>query len=150
MRMDEPLLRLDDFLPYRLSVASNLVSEVIARAYRSLFDLSVAQWRVIAAAAERHGLTQQQIAQRTRMDKLTVSRATTGLVRRGLLMREPNHNDRRCHHLVLTPTGEALYADVVPKALELERRLFEGLDRQELADFRQVLFKIETIAASLD
>ena len=35
-------LRLDDFLPFRLSVASNAVSGVIARAYQRRFGLKVA------------------------------------------------------------------------------------------------------------
>ena len=42
-------LRLDSYLPYRLSVASNAVSGLIARAYEDRFGLTVSQWRLICA-----------------------------------------------------------------------------------------------------
>ena len=44
-------LRLDAYLPYRLSVASNAVSGLIARAYEDRFGLTVPQWRVICVLA---------------------------------------------------------------------------------------------------
>src|SRR5580692_8994592 len=40
--------RLEDFLPYRLSVASSSVSRLFARHYSAAFDLSIPEWRVIA------------------------------------------------------------------------------------------------------
>ena len=77
-------LRLDDFLPYQLSVTSNAVSSVIARTYESLFGLKIPEWRLIAVLAEEEGLTQQALVQRTEMDKMTVSRAAQGLAERGM------------------------------------------------------------------
>ena len=44
-------LKLDSYLPYRLSVASNAVSGLIARAYEDRFGLTVPQWRVICVLA---------------------------------------------------------------------------------------------------
>ncbi|MEO0608095.1 MAG: helix-turn-helix domain-containing protein, partial [Pseudomonadota bacterium] len=73
--MSEPAaLSLDGFLPYRLSVLSNAVSRKIADIYEREFDLSVWQWRIIAVVGEREGLTSTEVAQRTLMDKPTVSR----------------------------------------------------------------------------
>ena len=45
-------LRLQDYLPYRLSVAANAVSRLIARAYESQFGLRNAQWRLLAVLAD--------------------------------------------------------------------------------------------------
>src|SRR6478735_8865586 len=95
-------LVLDDFIPYRLSVTSNLVSDTIARTYESLYGLSIPQWRLITVLAENPGVTQQAIGLRTRMDKVTVSRAAIALVERGLLGRSANVDDRRSHLLELT------------------------------------------------
>src|SRR5579859_2632253 len=83
-------LRLDSYLPYRLSVASNAVSRLIARAYEDHFGLTIPQWRLIAVLAEDGPLTQQAIGVRTVMDKVTVSRATQGLVKRKLVQRAPH------------------------------------------------------------
>ncbi|MCA1778441.1 MAG: MarR family transcriptional regulator, partial [Xanthomonadaceae bacterium] len=42
------MLELENFLPYRLSVLSNRVSQGIAATYEQRFGLSVTEWRVIA------------------------------------------------------------------------------------------------------
>ena len=67
-RTREGELILDAYLPYRLSVASNAVSGLIARAYQDRFGLSVPQWRLICVLAEDGGLTQNQLVARTVMD----------------------------------------------------------------------------------
>ncbi len=146
--MRDSLLKLDEFIPYRLSIASNLVSDMIANAYRALFDLTIPEWRIIAVVAEHDGITQQMIGTRTRMDKVMVSRAAIGLTARGLLGRIPNDADGRSHRLQLTPDGRALYEQVAPKALELERRLFASFDAAELATLIAMLRRVEAVVLS--
>lgn len=148
--MAERSLVLDEFIPYRLSVTSNLVSDTIARTYRSLFGLSIPEWRLIAVIAETGGLSQGALATRTRMDKVTVSRAAIALVERGLLGREGTPGDRRSHMLKLTAAGEELYRAVAPKALDLERRIFESFSRQELDGFVEMLRRIDEVTLALD
>ncbi|MEG3174944.1 MarR family winged helix-turn-helix transcriptional regulator [Sphingomonas sp. RB3P16] len=143
-------LKLDEFLPYRLSIASNRVSAAIASAYRTLFGLRIPEWRLVAVIAEGPGLTQQALGVATRMDKVTVSRAAATLVERGLVERCPNPGDQRSHLLVLTAAGRALYDDVAPKALELEGRVFAGFSLEEIATFRAMLDRIEASAAPFD
>ncbi|MEN2785209.1 MarR family winged helix-turn-helix transcriptional regulator [Sphingomonas qilianensis] len=143
-------LKLDDFLPYRLSIASNRVSSAIATAYQALFGLRIPEWRLVAVIAEGQGMTQQALGAATRMDKVTVSRAAIALVERGLIARRPNPDDQRSHLLSLTPAGQDLYESVAPKALELEARIFAGFGAKELAAFRAVLDRLEASAAALD
>lgn len=140
--MTAKTLRLDSFLPYRLSYTSNLVSDVIARSYEALFGLKIPEWRLIAVIAEGNGITQQEIGQRTRMDKVTVSRAAIALGERGLIARAPNPDDGRSHLLTLSAAGRELYDQVVPKALELEADIFGTLDAEELATFSALLGQI--------
>ena len=142
------ILRLDDFVPYRLSYTSNLVSEAIARTYESLFGLSIPEWRLIAVIAEHEGLTQAAICTRTGMDKVTVSRAAIALSTRSLIARARSTTDRRSHDLALTGEGRALYAQVAPKALELEKRIFGGLGAEELRAFVATLRRIDGIVGS--
>src|SRR3954452_19260478 len=98
----EAVLRLDSYLPYRLSVASNAVSRLIARAYEDRFGLTIPQWRLIAVLVEEGPLTQQAIGARTVMDKVTVSRATRGLAKRKLVQRARHDADGRSHHVMLS------------------------------------------------
>lgn len=143
-------LKLDDFLPYRLSIASNRVSGAIATAYQALFGLRIPEWRLIAVIAEGGEMTQQAICRVTRMDKVTVSRAAIALVDRGLARRSPNAGDQRSHHLSLTRAGRTLYDDVAPKALAIEQQIFAGFDRDELTRLREMLDRLEAAAATLD
>ncbi len=143
-------LKLDKFLPYRLSIASNRVSAAVASIYQALFGLKIPEWRLIAVIAEGEGATQQALGVATRMDKVTVSRAAATLVERGLVERRPNPGDQRSHLLVLTATGRALYEDVAPKALELEAQVFAGFSAKEIATFAAMLERIEASAAPFD
>ena len=145
-----PSLKLDQFLPYRLSIASNRVSSAIATAYQALFGLRIPEWRLIAVIAESDGLTQQALGAATRMDKVTVSRAAIALVDRGLVQRRPNPDDQRSHLLSLTMAGQTLYESVAPKALELEAQIFAGFSAAEIATFRAMLERLEASAAPLD
>ena len=138
-------LRLDDFVPYRLSYTSNLVSEAIARTYESLFGLTIPEWRLVAVIAEHDGITQAAICIRTGMDKVTVSRAAIALAARGLVSRVPSPTDRRSHDLALSSEGRALYTQVAPKALELEKQIFGGLGADELRAFVATLRRIDGI-----
>ena len=142
-------LKLDDFLPYRLSIASNRVSGAIATAYHALFGLRIPEWRLVAVLAEGGEMTQLSIGRVTRMDKVTVSRAAQALVERGLVSRQPNAGDKRSHLLSLTATGRALYDQVAPKAIELEAAVFEQLDPNERKALSAMLDRIEEAAAAV-
>ena len=142
-------LLLDRFLPYRLSITSNLVSDSIARAYEALFGLTIPEWRLIAVIAETGGITQQAIGAKTLMDKVTVSRAAIALVDRGLLARQANPEDRRSHLLELTDAGRDLYAVVAPKALDLESRIFAAFDPAEVTQFMAMLRRIEAVTIAI-
>lgn len=143
-------LKLNDFLPYRMSIASNAVSDAVATAYRNLFGLRIPEWRLVAVLAEGGAMSQQALCGRTRMDKVTVSRAAIGLVERGLIARAVNPTDQRSHLVALTTEGWQLYEQVAPKALELERRLFESFSEDEKALLSAMLARIEAAATAFD
>lgn len=143
-------LKLNQFLPYRLSIASNRVSAAVATAYEALFGLSIPQWRLIAVIAQGASVTQQALGAATQMDKVTVSRAATALVERGLVKRAPHPGDQRSHLLSLSTAGQALYDAVAPKALALEAQIFGGFSSAEVAQFSAMLARIEAAAAAIE
>ncbi|HWA62575.1 MAG TPA: MarR family winged helix-turn-helix transcriptional regulator [Caulobacteraceae bacterium] len=142
-------LRLDDYLPYRLSVASNAVSRLIARAYEDRFALTVPQWRLMAVLAEDGALTPGAIVARTAMDKVTVSRAAQGLQRRRLVARDAHEADGRSHRLSLTREGERLHAEIAPLALAYEAAVLTDLAPREVAAMKSLLKRLEAAATKL-
>ncbi|WP_374470327.1 MarR family winged helix-turn-helix transcriptional regulator [Phenylobacterium sp.] len=142
-------LRLDAYLPYRLSVASNAVSGLIARAYQDRFGLTIPQWRLVCVLAEDGSLTQGQIVARTVMDKVTVSRAAQGLVKRRLVGRTEHAADGRSHVLTLTPEGARLHAEIAPLALAYEAALIAGLSPEDVALLKRLLARLQAAAGQL-
>jgi DNA-binding MarR family transcriptional regulator len=142
-------LRLDDYLPYRLSVAANMVSRLIARAYEDRFGLTVPQWRLLAVLGQEGPLTPQLLCGRTVMDKVTVMRAAQGLLKRRLVKRLPNERDGRSHRLVMLPAGERLYAEVAPVALQYEADLLHPFDRSEIQRLHRWLRQLQNTASRL-
>ncbi|MBV8193182.1 MAG: MarR family transcriptional regulator [Alphaproteobacteria bacterium] len=128
-------LELENFLPYRLSVLAQLVSQSLHDLYAGPFDLSVTQWRVMAALGRFAPLTASDVAQRTVMDKVAVSRAVAALMQRGLVERATDRQDRRRATLRLSARGRALHGRIVPLALEYEARLCQALSAEERRSF---------------
>jgi DNA-binding MarR family transcriptional regulator len=128
-------LELENFLPYRLSVLAQLVSESLHDLYAEPFGLTVTQWRVMAALGRFAPLTASEVGQRIVMDKVAVSRAVAGLMERGLIERATDRTDRRRASLRLSVRGRAMHARIVPLALGYQERLYKALDADERRRF---------------
>ncbi|GMU42552.1 MAG: winged helix-turn-helix transcriptional regulator [Xanthomonadales bacterium] len=144
-----PTLDLERFLPYRLSVLSNTVSEALATLYGERFNLNVTQWRVLAVLGRFPDLSAVEVAERTRMDKVAVSRAVAELVDSGRLDRQMDRLDRRRSVLNLTLAGRRAYEEIVPLALACERRLLSALSPKERVALEGILDKLTTAGVGL-
>jgi DNA-binding MarR family transcriptional regulator len=143
-------LQLDAFLPYRLSVLSNRISQAIARIYAERFDLSITEWRLMAVLGRYPGLTAGELVERTAMDKVAVSRAVAGLLASGRVDRGSDERDRRRVPLQLSAAGHEVYAQVAPLALEYERSLLAGLDADELRQLDRLVARLTEASAQAE
>jgi DNA-binding MarR family transcriptional regulator len=128
-------LELEKFLPYRLSVLAQRVSESLHDLYGEPFGLTVTQWRVMAALGRFGALTASDVGQRTVMDKVAISRAVAGLMKRRLIERAADRADRRRATLRLSARGRTMHGKIVPLALAYEARLYETLSLEERRTF---------------
>lgn len=144
------MLDLERFLPYRLSVLSNRISAHIARIYETRFGLAIPEWRVIAVLAKRPGLSATEVAQRTAMDKVAVSRAVSSLLDAGRIERDTDADDRRKSVLRLTDAGRAVYEAVAPQALAYEQKLLESLRADERQALDRLLARMEQLTAEAE
>lgn len=147
-------LDLAAFVPYQLSIASNAVSDRIARQYQARFGLKIPEWRLMAVLGQsapdgmRTALTQRDLVAATIMDKVMVSRATAALVERGLIGRAPSESDGRSHLLALTDPGRSLYAEIAPVALAMEGEILKGLSAKERVLLSDLLARLRKSADS--
>jgi len=144
---DMPDFRLDDFLPYLLSVAANAVSDAVSATYQASHNIRTPEWRLIAVLAEDGALTPLAIGQRTAMDKVTVSRAAVALLERGFVRRTPNPLDLRSHLLSLTAQGQDVYRQVTPQALAVQARIFEDFSPTERDTLAKLLARAHKAAS---
>ena len=139
-RPDE--FRLEEFLPYRLAVASEIVSRLIFRQYFGRLGLGIPEWRLIAAVGQYGVLSPTTAGERTSMDKVKVSRAAATLVARGVLRQSPDPNDGRGRLLRLTRKGASMYASFAPLSQEIESLLAQSITRTEWNALQKALTKL--------
>lgn len=142
-------LELEKFLPYRLSVLAQLVSGSLHDLYAQPFGLSVTQWRVMAALGRFAPLTASDVGQRIVVDKVAVSRAVSGLMKRGLVERATDPSDRRRASLKLSAHGRAMHARIVPLARGYEKRLCKALSPDERRTFNALSDRLFAHALTL-
>jgi DNA-binding MarR family transcriptional regulator len=136
--------RLEDFMPYRLSVAANHVSRLFARRYSEAYGLTIPEWRVLAIIGRIGSLSPTAVGEATAMDKVKVSRAAASLVARGMLKQTQDPEDGRGKLLRLTRKGAAVHEGMVPLAHELEGQLAAGMSRAEWGSLLRALEKLRT------
>ncbi len=135
-------LILEEFLPYRLAILSHTVSTSIARAYDQRFGLTIPEWRVIAILGRFPGLSAVEVAERTMMDKVAVSRAVTKLIKNGRIDREFADADRRRSILNLSEEGRKVHDEIAPLALGIEDDLLHGLSEEQIRTLNEVIERL--------
>lgn len=134
---------LENWIGYRFSLISARLGEFVASMYTSRHDLTVPAWRSLAVIARYEPLTAKQLASRTSSDAFKVARAIDLLVRRGLIRRDVDENDRRRANLRLSADGRKVYKDIEKFVVRVERELVAALDEHEVAMLRQSLDKLD-------
>jgi DNA-binding MarR family transcriptional regulator len=99
---------------------------------------------------ETPGLSAREVAERTAMDKVQVSRAVASLVAARRVARTPDDKDGRVGRLALTRAGMAIYEEIVPLALSLERTFVAALSRDEREALDRLLSKLTRQAKTLN
>jgi DNA-binding MarR family transcriptional regulator len=156
----KPLLQLGNFLPYRLSVLSNRISLDIATEYEVQFGLSQREWRIMATlgeqlggeqlggeqlGGEQPGLAARDVVRFTAMDKVAVSRAVNSLMDKKLVERTFSNEDKRRSELSLSPKGQDIYREIVPRALAYEKAILDKLNADEVKALDSMIKKLMDI-----
>ena len=141
---------LNDFLPFRLNVLAQTVSERLSAIYASKFNLDIPQWRILANLASRGDMKAQDIARITYSHKSTVSRAVQELENRGLIARKVSSADKRSFTLALTSEGRRMFRQLLPLVLEFERKLMASISDADARALLKGLTALETVLLGSD
>lgn len=146
--IDEPAngrkeIILEEFAPYRIVALGHAISQRLAKAYEDE-NITIPEWRVLAVIAQHERVAARDVVRRTPMDKMSVSRAVTGLEQKGIVERAPDPDDRRVSAMSLSPVGRALFDRIAALALDYERHLLSVLSPEDAEIFSAALSKLET------
>lgn len=137
-----PIGKLEDFIPYKLSVVANRVSQSVGKLFEAEFNIQIPEWRILMALYAYGNLVFNEVVDRTSMDKARVSRAQRRLADLGMIVTATDPTDKRKLILTLTATGKKICTDIVPRAAERETWFLAVLDHREHRQLDVILDKL--------
>jgi DNA-binding MarR family transcriptional regulator len=144
--MSETVFRLDNYLPFRLFVASSSVSTLLSSACSVIYGMKMAEWRIVAALSESGPATQQDLVRHICMDKVSVSRAVQALVKQRLVARAIAPDDGRSHLVDLTSEGRRVLSELVRAANIYEAALVADFTPAEVDILKKALTRVQFAA----
>ena len=136
------LLVLEDFLPFHTRIFYRQVSSAVTRVYETRYGLKPYEWRTMVILGPDGEFTANEIVTKSSMDKVSVSRAITALKARKWILSKANKADGRSRLLRLSSAGKAVYDDLAPLMLEVERKLLSVYSEEEVAELRRLMAKL--------
>lgn len=101
--------------------------------------LTQRQYAVLAAAADRAGLTQSELVRATGIDRSTLAELVARMEAKGLILREKSQSDARANTVSLTVAGRAALDGGVDPASAADERLLSALPAKKRAGFVKLL-----------
>jgi DNA-binding MarR family transcriptional regulator len=128
--------------PHRIAALAHLLARSALRQYARRFGLGIDDWHVLAVLGDGRPLSAAEVSRRTAIDRQRAGRMAAGLVRRGLVEREPDAFDARRITLRLSLKGRALYRRIAPLAAAGEHALLAVLTAPERRQLERLLAKL--------
>ena len=130
---------LENFLPYRILEVAQGISRRIARVLHDDWDMSLAEWQVLASLARDGAVSVREVEPRTLLDTVAVSRAAKRLTDRKLIKRDVNKQDKRLVVLKTTKKGRDTASDIGHQVMLLEVEFLKGMNVQDRIRLSQML-----------
>ncbi|MCG9581348.1 MarR family transcriptional regulator [Vibrio europaeus] len=104
--------------------------------------LTIALWPTLMCLWEEEGVTQREIAQKSKVENSTTTRTLDKLENLGLVERQADPNSRRSFRIYLTDEGRALREQLIPIPLGINQKILSALDPQERDELIRLLQKL--------
>lgn len=111
-------------------------------------QITPVQYAILRALQAEPGIDQVTLAQRIALDTSTTADIAARLEGKGWIVRELMA--RRQRALRLTPAGEAMLAEMLPRVVPMYRQLLEPLEPAERAEFLRLLRKFVHLNAGAE
>ncbi|WP_394139344.1 MarR family winged helix-turn-helix transcriptional regulator [Vibrio chagasii] len=93
--------------------------------------LTIALWPTLMCLWEEEGVTQRDIAEKSKVENSTTTRTLDKLEKLELVERRADPNSRRSFRIYLTEKGKELEKDIIPVPARVNKELMSALDADE-------------------
>lgn len=134
---------------HRLLKLSNRLMTPFSVNLEHKYKISINEFRMLMLIGRFPNSASHELADRTGVNAMSVSRAVAALEKHGRVKVERDETNRRRKRLTLTPEGERLYAIMRPQTERVADYLLSDLKPHEVAMFDHILTTlIDTLEAS--
>jgi len=130
-------------------------SHILRNAFRVTFSaagqgITPDEWGILNRLWEQDGQRPGDLANSTIRDRSTVTRLLDGMVKKGLVRREVDPNDRRALRTWLTPEGRDLRNKLIPVVEGLLSRTTRGISENDLRTTVKTLRRFQSNLTELE
>ena len=141
-----PAETIKDLLSYRIHRLAGALSRGAALRYRREFGVSLMEWRTVALLGGFGPMALKDLARQSGLDKSQASRTVSGLVKRGLVLRDIGRDDAREVALRLSAAGRRLHDGLMLAARERDAAFLGCLTAPERAVLDAVITRLQAEA----
>jgi len=141
---------LEHAVPYKLYKLAIRGSNAKSAYIKRQVGLSIDEWKVLLLIGTFSPLSTKEVAERSTLDKVRISRTTDRLVRKGLVTANRDKSDRRKVELKLTRLGKVKYRGVIDCLTAWDEAFVRGLDPKSLGVLVKLLHKLDQQIDLLD
>ncbi|NWF36358.1 MarR family transcriptional regulator [Mariprofundus sp. KV] len=134
--MSESILdfQLEQAIGLNVNRTAFLMTEEIARRFSANgYPLAAQDFGILFRLMKQGPMTQVEITQLLMRDKTTITRRIDGLVKKGLVERNPCPDDRRCFRVGLTDAGHQALAVMIPLVRDFQLEVLSDIPDAEKA-----------------
>ena len=136
-------MNLDTYFPYQLASTAEAFAKKLTDVYGRAYGLSREEWRLLLLLADARELTSRELARRTTLDKVQVSRAAQKLDDKGLITRSVLGSDKRLKVYACTDSGARLFAELFPKVESQAGSILDLLNKEDRANLERGLMALK-------
>jgi MarR family transcriptional regulator, transcriptional regulator for hemolysin len=135
---------LDVAFAYQIHRSARLLRHHFIKTFKDHgIDLNPEQWGVLNKVWKNHHLNQMDLTDDFFKDKANITRILNSLMKKGLIIRERDENDRRAFRLRLSDQGIKNMEEYWTIALEVRKKVYHGLIIGDLENLKSILNKLE-------
>jgi DNA-binding MarR family transcriptional regulator len=143
--VSSPSLPRADSLGYLVNHAARLFARALHHEIAAL-GVVPGQFAQLLALFEQDGISQQELCERVQIEQPTMAATLKRMERDGLVVREPDPDDRRRARILLTDRARELEPALTAAARRVNAAALEGLDADATA---ALLASLESMRGSL-